>query len=253
MLVGSEMVSQVICVICSVLPEPKTTDITFYKFPNAIESPAKYKIWKNAFVDALSEERPEILNDAHLSDSYICSRHFTATDFVFENGKLVLMTNAVPSRIAKSVYEGNDTDQSNKITKEYEPSSRGNNFATTVTNNFVTTSRNNRHSDLVCTETSRALTPSVSEFIMSSTAITYDIGDKASLVNTRKRNVELEHKVESFEKIFKCMRSDNLLTENYVQKLKVSDFIDIVSEISGNISFFNRLFCRIICQKQKKS
>lgn len=222
------MVSQVICVICSVLPEPKTTDITFYKFPNAIDSPAAYKIWKNALVDALSDERPEILNDAHLSDSYICSRHFVGTDFVFENGKLVLMKNAVPTRIAKSIYEGIDCIEPIKIIKEYEPSSRGNNFAQTLTKNFVTTSRNNLNSGAVCTETSRALTPSVSEYIMSSAAkidgVTFDIGDKAtvaSLVNTRKRNVDLEHKIESFEKIFKCMRSDNLLTENYVQKLKV--------------------------------
>lgn len=221
------MVSQVICVICSILPEPKTTEITFHRFPNAIESPAAYKIWKNAFVDALTEEQPEILNDAHLCDSFVCSRHFIATDFTFVNGKLVLIQNAVPTRITKNMYESIDINQLIKTTKEYEPSSRGDNFATTLMKNFVTTSRNHLHSDLVCTETSRALTPSVSEYIMSSKSkIDGVIGDTVtveSLVNTRKRNIDLEHKLESFERIFKLMRGDDLLSENYVQKLKVNE------------------------------
>lgn len=218
------MVSQVICVICSILPEPTTTEITFYKFPNAIESPATYKIWKNALVNALTEERPEILHDNQLRDSYVCSRHFIGTDFTFENGKLVLLKNAVPTRITKKIYEGKDINQLNKTTKEYEPSSRGGNFATTLTNNFVTTSRKNLHSDLICTETSRALTPSVSEYIMSSkNKLDGDTATVDSLVNTRKRNMDLEQKLQSFEKIFKRMRSDNLLTENYVQTLKVND------------------------------
>lgn len=85
------MVSQVICVICSVVPEPHTTEITFYKFPKAAEMPTLFKSWKNAVVDALSKERPELLDDASLCDTYICSRHFTVDDFAFKNGQLGLV------------------------------------------------------------------------------------------------------------------------------------------------------------------
>lgn len=224
------MVSQVICVICSVVPEPHTTEITFYKFPNAIESPAAFRAWKTAFADGLATERPELLDADNLTDTYVCSRHFTATDFAFENGKLVLVKNSVPSRITKSSYEVNDDSQPIQIAKDYEPSSHANNFARTLTKNFMTTSRQNIRTVSVCTETSRAITPSASEYVVTSMSkndgFVFNIPDKVignSLDSTpvKKRPVNLEQQIESFAKIFKRMRSDNLLTETYVQELKV--------------------------------
>lgn len=222
------MVSQVICVICSVLPEPHTTEITFYKFPKAAEAPTLFKSWKNAVVDALSKERPELLDDASLCDTYVCSRHFTVDDFVFKNGHLGLVENSVPSLLTKSHYESCDAKQSTQITKEYEPSSRGDNFATTLTKDFVTTSRHNLRSDLISTETSRVLTPTVSEYVTTSkrnidVILSNTIGNliESGLDVPKKRNIDVQHKIDVFERIFKRMRCDNVLTENYLEKLKV--------------------------------
>lgn len=225
------MVSQVICVICSVLPEPHTTQITFYKFPKAAEVPTLFKSWKNAVVDALSEERPELSDDANLHDTYVCSRHFTVDDFAFKNGHLCLVENAIPSLLAKTQYENGDSKQASRITKEYEPSSRCDNFATTLTKDFVTTSRHNLRSDLVCTETSRVLTPTVTEYVTTSKRNIDDIlsknigklidsGDRLDV--SKKRNIDVQHKIDVFEKIFKRMRCDNVLTEAYLEKLKVN-------------------------------
>lgn len=224
------MVSQVICVICSVVPEPHTTEITFYKFPKATELPTSFKAWKNAIVDALSKERPEFLNDASLHDTYVCSRHFTVDDFVFKNGKLGLVEDAVPSLLAKSQYENCDAKPA-RITKEYEPSSRCDNFATTLTKDFVTTSRHNLRSDLISTETSRILTPTVYEYVTTSKRNISDIssthfsGGKLNdngLDTPKKRNIDVQHKVDVFEKIFNRMRCDSVLTEAYLEKIKVS-------------------------------
>lgn len=223
------MVSQVICVICSVLPEAHTTEITFYKFPKATEMTTLFKSWKNAVVDALAKERPELLNDASLHDTYVCSRHFTVNDFAFKNGKLTLVENAVPSLLAKDHYEHCDSKYSGRMTRDYEPSSRGDNFATTLTKDYVTTSRHNLRSDLICTETSRVLTPTVSEYVTTSKRNIDDILPKnigklidSGLDLTKKRNIDVQHKVEVLEKIFKRMRCDNVLTEAYLEKLKVN-------------------------------
>lgn len=219
------MVSQVVCVICSVLPEPHTTEITFYKFPKATV-PDLYKAWKNALVAALSNDRPELSDDANLNDTYICSRHFTASDFAFANGKLILLKDAIPTRITKNLYDVASTEVE-KITKEYEPTARGNNFASTLTKDYVTTSHHNLRSDLISTETSRALTPSISEFItsmrkQSDSKISYVIAKgESDTFSAKKRHTDLEQKVESYGKIFKRLHSDNLLTESYVDKLKV--------------------------------
>lgn len=227
------MVSQVICVICSVVPEPHTTEITFYKFPKAAEMPTLFKSWKNAIVDALSKERPELLDDASLCDTYICSRHFTVDDFAFKQGKLGLVENAVPSLVAKSDYENGDAkQQSTRITKEYEPSSRADNFATTFCNNFVTTSRHNLRSDYISTETSRVLTPTVYEFVTTSKRNIDDISsaqlgkpiDNGSDVS-KKRNIDVQQKVDVFEQILKKMRCDSVLTEAYLEKLKVKELM----------------------------
>lgn len=222
------MVSQVICVICSVLPEPHTTEITFYKFPKATESPASFKSWKTATVDALSKERPELLDDASLHDTYVCSRHFTVDDFLFQKGKLVLVDNAVPSLLTKDQYENCDSKQPVRFTKDYEPSSRGDNFATTFATNFVTTSRHNLRSDLICTETSRVLTPTVSVYLPASKRNIDDILSKNivgviddAVDMSKKRNIDVHHKIEVFEKIFKRMHYDDVLTDAYAEKLKV--------------------------------
>lgn len=223
------MVSQVICVICSVVPEPHTTEITFYKFPKAAELPTAFKSWKNAVADALSKERPELLNDSSLCDTYVCSRHFTVNDFAFKNGKLVLVDNAVPSLLGKSQYENCDAKPAARITKEYEPSSRCDNFASTLTKDFVTTSRHNLRSDLICTETSRILTPTVTEYVTTtkrnfdniSSAIAPKLSDNG-LDTSKKRNIDVQHKVDVFEKIFNRMRCDSVLTEAYLDKLKVN-------------------------------
>lgn len=224
------MVSQVICVICSVLPEPHTTEITFYKFPKTAELPTLFKSWKNAVVDALAKERPELMDDASLYDTYVCSRHFTANDFAFKNGKLGLVENAVPSLLAKSEYENCDAKPATRITKEYEPSSRAENFASTLTKDFVTTSRHNLRSDYICTETSRVLTPTVTEYVTTSKRNINDISstyaenlnDNGLDLTSKKRNIDVQHKIDIFEKIFKRMRCDSILTEAYLEKLKVN-------------------------------
>lgn len=240
------MVSQVICVVCSVLPQPHTTEITFYKFPKSTESPTLFKAWQNALVTALSNERPEFSDDLSLIDTYVCSQHFTESDISFENGKLVLLKDAVPSRLTKNLYES-EVSKPFVITstKEYEPSNRSNNFASTLTKDFVTTSRNNLCSDLVCTETSRVLTPNVSEFI---TAMACNSASALGFTESNKRHIELEHKIESFGKIFKRLRYDNVLTESYVDKLKVITQLKLILHKAQSIffnfnisnSFFNR-------------
>lgn len=224
------MVSQVICVICSVLPEPHTTEITFYKFPKAAELPISFKSWKNAVVDALSKERPEFLDDAYLHDTYVCSRHFTVDDFAFKTGKLVLVENAVPSLLEKCQYENCEGKPAARITKEYEPSSRCDNFATTLTKDFVTTSRHNLRSDLISTETSRVLTPTVYEYVTTSKRNISDILTTPNLGKlndngldvSKKRNIDVLHKIDVFEKVFKRMCCDSVLTEAYLEKIKVN-------------------------------
>lgn len=221
------MVSQVVCVVCSSLPEPRTTQITFYKFPKASEQTGLFKAWKSALTEVLSSERPELLDDSNLNDTYVCSQHFTASDFSFDNGKLILQKDAVPSRIAKNLFENAAERVQDKFTKEYAPSSHGN-FASTLTKDFVTTSHHNLRSDLISTETSRALTPSVSACISFSKGQNEDKlfkisdDDTIDILSVKKRHADLEYKVESYEKIFKRLRSDNLLTESYVDKLKVN-------------------------------
>ncbi|XP_055326505.1 uncharacterized protein LOC129580266 [Sitodiplosis mosellana] len=217
------MVSQVVCVICSILPVQHTTEITFYKFPKNTERSVLYKAWKTALLDVLAKERPELSDDASLNDTYICSRHFTASDFSFDNGKLVLKNESVPSRIAKDLYEVATSEKVDSILpKEYEPSTRTNNFASTLMKDFVTTSHHNLRSDLISTETSRVLTPTVSEYITSLTKMDgKSFADATSdKFNEHKRRIDLEHKIETYGKIFKRLRSDNLLTESYVDELK---------------------------------
>lgn len=229
------MVSQVICVICSVLPQPHTTEITFYKFPKISEVPTSFKAWKNALVAALSNERPEFSEDCTLIDTYVCSRHFDGTDFSFEKGKLVLLKDAIPSRLTKDLYDDDVEKPIEKTTKEYQPSSLTNNFASTLTKDFVTTSRNNLRADVFSTETSRIITPSVSEFITaisrnSDYKVSTDVTKLASdILATTKRHADLEHKIESYGKIFKRLRHDNLLTVSYVDQLKVNHFLHEIS------------------------
>ncbi|XP_031635727.1 uncharacterized protein LOC116348757 [Contarinia nasturtii] len=236
------MVSQVMCVICSVVPEPHTTEITFYKFPKAIELPILFKSWKSVLVKALAKERPEFSDDDYLNETYVCSQHFTASDFSFDNGKLILLKDAIPSRFTKNE---DDAGNSNEVAKEYEPSSRTCNFASTLTKDFVTTSHHNLRADLVCTETSRALTPSCSEFSVFQTPTKIVVKsfpsdytakntsdntakntsdntakDTSDSSNVKKRDADMEQKIESYGKIFKRLRSDNLLTASYVDKLK---------------------------------
>lgn len=218
------MVSQVVCVICSVLPEPRTTEITFYKFPKASEQPSTFRSWKNVITDALSKERPELLDDSNLNDTYVCSQHFIASDFSFDMGKLILLKDSIPSRITKDLYEIIAETEPESFPKEYAPSSHGN-FASTLTKNFMTTSHHNLRSDLISTETSRALTPSVSAsiaFAMSKNDDKFLNQIEGDILGEKKRRVDLEYKVESFGKIFKRLRNDNLLTESYVDELKVN-------------------------------
>lgn len=219
------MVSQVVCVVCSIVPVQHTTEITFYKFPKITERPVSFKAWKSALLDALAKERPELNDDANLIDTYVCSRHFNAPDFKFDNGKLVLLEDAVPSRVAEHLYNVAASEKADIKaaipSKEYEPSM--NNFASTLMKNFVTTSHHNLRSDLISTETSRVLTPTHSEYITSLTKM----DGKSFAVATsdkfkdHKRRIDLEQKIESYSQIFKRLRGDNLLTESYVDKLKV--------------------------------
>lgn len=263
------MVSQVVCIVCSVSPDAHTAEITFHKFPSVDDSPIIFKAWKEALASVLPKSTSD---EKKFIDTYICSKHFTAGDFAFDNGKLLLLRDAVPSRVTKDQYGDDkpklliDCDIS-KIIKEYSPSPNCNNFASTLTKDYVTTSRNNLRFDLVCTETSRAITPSVYEFITSqrghsdeklmiehvpqvkeatpeehikqvtpvvqvkettpevqmkesiSEAKKELIGDDLS--ETRKRNADLEHKIQDFHKIFKRLRNDNVFTESYVVQLKV--------------------------------
>lgn len=210
------MVSQVICVICSVVPEPHTTEITFYKFPKAVELPSLFKAWKKALVEALLTERPEFTNDVHFIDTYVCSRHFIASDFSFEKGKLILLNDAVPSRNTKILYD-ETIEKENDSKREYAPSSNGNFATTSTTSTRGATSHHKFRSDLICTETSRTSTPSTSEQ-MSAVMGKYDgIGNDEI---AKKRHAELELKVVSYGKIFKHLRKDNVLTESYVDELK---------------------------------
>lgn len=204
------MVSQVICVVCSVLPEPNTTEITFYKFPNAAVSPSSFSAWQSALVKALSDDRPELTDESSLSDTYVCSQHFTAADFAFKNGKLVLSDDAVPSLFTQKL-NADALIRQIEDKREYEPTNRSNNFASTLTKDFMTMSRHNLRSDYISTETSRALTPNAS--------ITFSRMEVSN--SDKRRHSELEQKIESFERILKRLRNDNVLTESYVHQLKV--------------------------------
>lgn len=206
------MVAQVMCLVCSVTPDVNTAEITFHKLPSPTDAPEQLADWKKAL-------QPVLSIDGSMVDSYICSRHFQATDFAFVEGKLILLKIAVPSRIIKDDYDGS----AKKIT-EYAPSANGNNFANTSTKDHMTTSLKHLRSDLVCTETSRVLTPTVSEYITSKPS-SLDEQLRAEreglLLATRKRNADLENKIQEFHKIFKRLHDDKLLTETYVDQLKV--------------------------------
>lgn len=130
-----------------------------------------------------------------------------------------------------------------RFTKDYEPSSRGGNFATTLTKDFVTTSRHNLRSDLICTETSRVLTPTVSEYLPTSKRNIDNILSKNmegsiddAVDGSKKRNIDIQHKVEVFEKIFKRMHYDNILTDAYAEKLKeqIPDSEEILKTMLAN-------------------
>lgn len=204
----TKMVSQVMCLICSVTPDVNTAEITFHKLPNPIEAPGIFAEWKKALATVAAVE-------ISMTDSYICSRHFQAADFAFSQGKLILLKNAIPSRIEKEDYTG-----SAKAQIDYEPSANCNNFATTSTKDHMTTSSTHLQGAMVCTETSRVLTPTVTEYIMAKHG-GLPVEKEVLLQATRKRNADLEIKIQEFHKIFKRLRNDNLLTETYVNGLKV--------------------------------
>lgn len=226
----SKMVSQVICMICSVSPEAHTTEITFHKFPSPEKSSVIFKAWKDALAGIISKSPTDFQLESSFIDTYVCSRHFTFTDFAFGNGKLLLVKDAVPTLITEDQY---DTKKSNspdriieaKSIREYEPSHNGSNFASTMTNDFVTTSSHNFRSDLISTETSRALTPHAIESITTSRSPIDMLRATGEIFNaTNKRNADLEHKIQDFHKIFKRLRSDNLLSDTYVEELKVGAY-----------------------------
>lgn len=201
-----------LCLICSVAPDVNTAEITFHKLPSPIEAPEIFAEWKTALASVVSVE-------TSLTDSYICSRHFQAADFAFSQGKLILLKTAIPSRIAEEDYASSAKGQI-----DYEPSANSNNFATTSTKDHMTTSSIHLQGSTFCTETSRVLTPTVTEFITAKRGLGDGLhGEKEVLLQaTRKRNADLENKIQEFHKIFKRLRNDNLLTETYVNQLKVN-------------------------------
>lgn len=221
------MVSQVICMICSVSPEAHTTEITFHKFPSPEKSPIVRKAWKDALADIITKSPMDFQLENNCVDSYVCSRHFTVSDFAFDNGKLLLVNDAIPTLITEDQYNTKNSNSSDRIIaaktiQEYEPSFNGSNFASTVTKDFVTTSSHNFRSDLISTETSRALTPHAIESITttrSSLDMSFATGEIFNATN--KRNADLEDKIQDFRKIFKRLRTDNLLSDTYVKELKV--------------------------------
>lgn len=201
------------CVVCSVTPDVNTAEITFHKLPSPADAAVQFAEWTEAL-------QPALAIDASMADSYICSRHFQAADFAFVDGKLILLKTAIPSRIAKDDYDG-----SAKPAIEYAPSPSANNFATTLTKDHMTTSLKPLRGHMVCTETSRVLTPTVTEYITSQRSTADEQlrhGEHYGLLQaTRKRNADLETKIQEFHKIFKRLHDDNLLTDTYVDQLKV--------------------------------
>lgn len=236
------MVAQVQCLICSVEPDENTAEITFHKLPNPIEAHEMFAKWKKALAPVIDVE-------SSMSNSYICSRHFQAVDFAFSQGKLILLKNAIPSRIVEEDYLG-----SVKTQPEYEPSANCNNFATTSTKDHMTMASTHLQGSTNCTETSRVLTPTVTEFITIKRGSVDGIhGDKDGLLQaTRKRNADLENKIQEFHKIFKRLRNDNLLTETYVNQLKVGPWFIRCNALKVVIKlfFFQLKIChRNNCQK----
>lgn len=223
------MVSQVICMICSVSPEAHTTEITFHKFPCPERSPNVFKAWKDALDGIVLKSSNNFQLESSVVDTYVCSRHFTFTDFAFDNGKLLLVKDAVPTLITEDQYDTTKSNSSDRIIaakmiQEYEPSFNGSNFASTVTNDFVTTSSYNFRSALISTETSRALTPNAIESITTTRSpLDMSLTTGQIVHATNKRNADLEHKIQDFRKIFKRLRTDNLLSDTYVEELKVGE------------------------------
>lgn len=213
--------------ICSVLPEPRTAEITFHKFPSPEKSPDVFKAWKDALAGIISKSTAEFKSENSFVDTYICSRHFTFADFAFDNGKLLLVKDAVPTLITEDQYDDKKSNSSDGINavnaiREYEPSFNCNNFASTMTKDFVTMSSHNFRSALISTETSRALTPHAIECITTArSTLDISLATGEHFNTTNKRNADLEHKISDFQKIFKRLRSDNLLTDTYVDELKV--------------------------------
>lgn len=237
------MVAQIICMVCSLSPEPTTTEITFHKFPRTNSS--LIDAWKKALSGALERDL-----EIDLNDTYICSRHFTSNDFSFIDGKLILLPNAIPSVFPTNKPISNDIQHANNESIAKEPSdecnlndenppTHGNNFASTSTINFMTISRNNFCTTSVCTETSKTMTPSIIEYVPT----VKDISDfekingklsdnaKKALKDNRitiraykRRNAGLQGKIKKMHEIFKRMQRDNLLTDSYLDNLRVSTF-----------------------------
>lgn len=238
------MVSQVICLICSISPEAHTTEITFHKFPSPEKSPVVFKAWKDALAGIILKSSTDLQLESSVFDTYLCSRHFTFTDFAFDNGKLLLVKDAVPTLITEDQYDTKISNSSDRIIaaktiRDYEPSNNGSNFASTMTKDFVTTSSHNFRSDLISTETSRALTPHAIESITSTRSpldMSLTTGDIINVTN--KRNADLENQIQDFRKIFKRLRSDNLLSDTYVEELKVGELWAVQFRNDSYMYFF---------------
>lgn len=197
------MVAQIVCVVCSLSPEPSTTEITFHRFP--VENSILIEKWQKALGSVLSDRPMD-----NFIDTLICSRHFISDDFSFIDGKLILKSNAVPS-----VFP------STKIVVDMPPL-HGNNFASTSTVYHMTQSRNYPQATSTCTETSKVITPSIIENLrMPSILCVGDLkGTNECLNILTQENKLLKQRMKRVQILLKRMEKDNLLTNEYLDSLK---------------------------------
>lgn len=202
-----KMVAEIVCVVCSLSSEPRTTEITFHRFP--VDNSNLIEKWQIALGSILSDSPIETFKD-----TLICSRHFISDDFSFIDGKLILKSDAVPSVFPPIKHDAD------------KPPTHGNNFASTSTVYNMTDSKNYPRTTSTYTETSKIISPSIIEALSLPKMTTgFDILEsKAALNIVKQENKLLKRRLKRLQTFLKRMEHDNLLTTEYIDSLKPKVF-----------------------------
>lgn len=227
----------------------KTSEISFHRFPCGDNNQHLIDVWRSAIHEAVGKTI-----EIELKEAYICSRHFTSDNFALSDGKTVLHSSAVPSVFATT--GDTDVESDDKDKKPAMPPVHGNNFASTSTINFMTISRNYPRTTSTCTETTKTSTTSASESLQNASDVNMNDGVVQKITKkmqaTKRRMLMQQRKLKRMSNLVRRMRSDNLLTDEYLAQLTVClESLVKSKKIEINFDFCLCSFlCRKRCQRQ---